>query len=58
MLSEKTINKIKNRRKKPEYYKVVQTLKNNYNIIIFSDEFLEQGKGSFGKCYLGKIMQK
>jgi hypothetical protein len=39
MISQATIDKIKKHRRRPEYYKVVQGLK-NYNIIIFSEEFL------------------
>lgn len=57
MISQATIDRIKKKRRKPEYYKVVQDLKERYNIVIFQEEFMELGKGSFGKCYLGKIRE-
>lgn len=35
MISQATIDRIKKKRRKPEYYKVVQDLKERYNIVIF-----------------------
>jgi hypothetical protein len=36
---------------------MIEVLK-QYQVVLYNEEFFELGKGSFGKCYLGKILKK
>ena len=52
------MNKIIRKNKKPSFYKLLELLNQEFDIALFEEQCCELGKGSFGKCFLGKIVKK
>lgn len=52
MLGEKLLGK----KRRPEVGKILETQDGKFRVMIFTEKEFGIGAGSFGKCYLGRIL--